>query len=123
MADLILVLHLAWILWMLYGLARTVHALILPNPYLDRWLFRLLHLLGILGVAAFPLMGELCPLTNWEADLRGGASGQGFVARLIQPLIYFEVPLWAFSVTYITLALFTLAAFILKPPAKFRRKP
>jgi hypothetical protein len=122
MADLILILHSAWVLWMLWGLALTLHGLFRPGRFMDRWLARSLHLAGLLLVAGFPLLGRLCPLTVWEQQWRGGGGEEGFLQRFFQAFLYWELPLWVFGAAYGLAALFTLAVFILRPPARFGKR-
>ena len=122
LADIILVIHLAWILFMLYGCALTVRAFWRP-AFWDRWLFRTIHLGGILFVATLELLGKYCPLTIWEYSLRRGDDEPGyFILDWIERLIYPDVhPLVYLLPTY-AIALFTLVIFVVKLPAKFRRR-
>jgi hypothetical protein len=69
-----------------------------------RW-FRLGHLalMGFVAVQAW--LGQTCPLTIWEHELRvaGGGSGYGdqtFLAYWSQKLMYFEAPAWVFVAAY-----------------------
>ena len=122
LADIILIVHLAWIIFMLYGFALTVRAFWRP-VFWDRWLFRSIHLAGILFVAGLELLGKYCPLTIWEYGLRRGTDEPGyFILDWIERLIYPDVnPLVYLLPTY-GVALFTLIMFVLRPPLKFRRR-
>jgi len=119
LADIILIVHLGWILFMLYGFALTVRAFWRP-VFWDRWLFRTIHLGGILFVACLELLGKYCPLTIWEYGLRGTSEPGYFILDWIERLIYPDVnPLVYLLPTY-GIALFTLVMFVVKLPAKFR---
>jgi len=103
MADIFMVIHFAWILFMLLGLALTVRAFFRPG-FFDRWLFRTIHLAGIMFVATLEALKAYCPLTLWENAMR-----------------YPNVSPAVVMVPTVLIALFILAVFIVKPPARFRR--
>jgi len=81
-ADLLLVLHLAFILFVLCGGLLAVW----------RRRFAFLHLPAVLWAVLLELNGWLCPLTPWEQQLRlaAGAAGYtgGFISHYLLPLIY-----------------------------------
>jgi hypothetical protein len=123
-ADLLVISHLAWILFMLWGFTLTVRALWRP-AFFERWLFRTIHLIGIGYVAALGLLGEYCPLTVWEYELRvrgGMAAGEpgSFIARAVEALVYWDVPSWLITIPTVAIAAFTLIMFVVRPPRKFR---
>lgn len=118
MATLVLLVHVLWVLWMLAGLGLTVVGLFRRNRFMDSLGARGLHLAGLLLVAAFPLFGELCPLTVWEDALRGGEPGTGFLRRFFRAVLYWDLPLEFFGAAYGLAALFTALAFALRPPRR-----
>jgi len=126
LADVLMVAHAGWILFILAGFVLTIHGFWNPK-FFERWLFRTIHLLGILFVAALELLNKYCPLTIWENALRrhydpGTDYPGSFVIGHLEELVYPEVsPLVVFVPTML-IAVFTLTVFILKPPSKFRRK-
>jgi hypothetical protein len=129
LANTILIIHFGWILFMLYGFALTVRALWRPVSWAfwDRWLFRSIHLGGILFVASLELLGKYCPLTIWEYGLRRGADPSAaapdwFVIGWIERLIYPDVSPLVYLIPTYAIALFTLVMFVWKPPSKFRRR-
>ncbi len=128
LADILLVVHLAWIAFMLWGFVLTVRAFWKP-AFFDRWLFRSLHLAGILFVGIWELIGRYCPLTVWEYDLRRLHDPStdypgSFIIGWIERLVYPNVDPLVVTVPTIGIALFTLVMFVVKPPSKlvFRRK-
>ena len=82
LADLLLVLHLLFIFFVLFG-----------GLLLWRWPYLLfVHMPALFWGVWVELHGGICPLTPWEQQLRltAGQSGYtgGFVEHYIQPLIY-----------------------------------
>lgn len=117
-----MVLHLAWIIFMLWGFVLTIRGFFHPK-FFDRWLFRTVHLLGILFVVALEILGKYCPLTLWENALRGHYNPEtdypgSFIIKHIEQMIYPDVSPLVVIIPTILLATFTLVAFVLKPPAK-----
>jgi hypothetical protein len=124
LAEILLVIHLIWIAFMLYGFVLTVRAFWRP-AFWDRWIFRTTHLAGILFVAAMPLLGLLCPLTEWEYQLRShfqAGSGQSgsFIIDWLEKLVYPDVPLAVVLVPTFVIAMFTLTMYVVRPPHKVR---
>ena len=122
LADLIMVIHLAWILFMLWGFVLTIRGFFYPK-FFDRWIFRTVHLLGILFVVTLEILGKYCPLTLWENALRSHYNPEtdypgSFIVKQIEQMIYPDVPPLVVIIPAILIAAFTLAAYILKPPAK-----
>lgn len=111
---------------MLLGFVLTIRAFWRPK-FFERWLFRTIHLLGILFVAALELLNKYCPLTIWENALRRGDDPNtdypgSFIIGHLEELIYPDVSPLVFVIPTIFIAVFTLTVFILRPPSKFRRK-
>lgn len=110
---------------MLLGFALTIRAFFRP-AFFDRWLFRSLHLGGILFVAALEVLGKYCPLTLWENALRKHFDPTtdypgAFIIDHIERFTYYDVEPWIIAVPTVAIAVFTLVVFIIRPPAKFRR--
>lgn len=82
LADGVMLLHLAFILWVVAG-----GVLVLRRPRLA-WL----HLPAVIWGAAVEFFGLICPLTPLEDHLRreAGAAGLqgGFIEHYLLPLIY-----------------------------------
>lgn len=123
-ADGLMVLHFAWILFMLYGFWFTFRAFFKPELF-ERWLFRSLHLLGIAFVAFLVAIGKPCPSTIWENDLRrlhdpSSTYPGSFIVAWIERLVYPDVPLLVITIPTFLLALFTLVVYIWRPPSRVR---
>ena len=103
-ADLILVLHAAIVAFVL-----IVQILILIGGLRDwKWVrhlwLRVLHLGTIGFVTLQAWLGQLCPLTVWEHELRRAAGQEvtetGFVEYWVGQVIYFDLPPWIFVTAY-----------------------
>ena len=110
---------------MLWGFALTVSGFWRPE-FFERWLFRTIHLAGILFVAAFELLGKYCPLTVWENILRRHYNPDtdypgSFIIGHIENLIYPDVSSMVVIIPTLFIALFTLILFMIRPPSKFER--
>jgi len=124
-AEGITVLHFLFIIFMLFGFMLTAYALFFRQKFFDWWLFRSLHLLGILYVASLSLLGKYCPLTILENHFRSryGASSAysgSFIIHYLEKLIYPEVNPLVIQIPTLFIAIFTIVVFIVKPPKKKR---
>ena len=117
-ADAVLAVHFALVLFIVGGLPLTW----IGAPLGWRWIrnpwFRYLHLAAIGLVAAEALVGTACPLTVWEDVLRGGARPESFIARWTHRLLFYRAPEWVFTAAYLGWALATLATLRLVPPRR-----
>jgi Protein of Unknown function (DUF2784) len=118
MADLLLVVHFAVVLFIVGGLILVWTGAALGWRWVRNPWFRYLHLAAIAYVAAEALLGVACPLTVWEDLLRGGARPDSFVGRWVRRLLYYEAPEWVFATAYVAWTLATLATLRLVPPRR-----
>lgn len=128
LANLVLVLHLAVVLFVVGGL------LLVLAGNLRRWRwhwvnarwFRLAHLAAIGFVVVQAWLGQICPLTTLEMWLReqGGVAGYGggFIEHWLQRVLYYEAPWWVFAVGYSLFGLLVVAAWVRFPPERRRGK-
>src|SRR5579871_6766974 len=94
LADLILVVHFAFVLFVVLGLV------VIWVGYFSNWSFvrniwfRLAHLTAMGYVVAESIDGVDCPLTVWENQLRvqaGGGVYQGsFMEHWVHAIMYYE---------------------------------
>jgi hypothetical protein len=122
-ADLIVAFHLLYV-----GFAIGGELAILVGfkwEWVRNLAFRIIHLIAVVIVAVESLVGAVCPLTDWEYQLRQLA-GQSvdreisFVGRLLRRIIFYDLPPWLFTVIYIAFALLVVASFFLVPPRRRR---
>lgn len=136
LADIVVVMHLAWISFMLLGFILTLCGFFSTyvlrtsadrwKGFFDRWLFRTFHLLGIAAVSFLAIMGKYCPLTIWENSLRAKYDPTltypgSCIVHYIEKLIYLEVNISILMKFTIFIALFTVFVFMIKPPTKIKR--
>jgi len=116
LADLILFVHFAFVLFVVGGLALVWLGAALGWRWVrNRW-FRLAHLAAIGYVALEASIGMMCPLTVWEDALRGVHEERGFIARWLHALLFYDFPESVFTVAYVAFALVVLATYWLVPP-------
>lgn len=119
-ADLVLVLHAAYVLFVVLGLVLILVGIWRKWEWIRNFWFRVVHL-GMIGVVvAESWIGMVCPLTTLENWLRreGGEQGyQGdFIANWVHDLLFFELPAWVFAVGYTLFGAAVLATFFSAPP-------
>ena len=118
LADLILIVHFAFVLFVVGGLVTIwIGAALGWRAVRNRW-FRWSHLAAILFVTAEAIFGIVCPLTVWEDTLRGTQSETSFIARWVHRVLFYDFPEWVFTVAYVAFALVVAATFWLVPVAK-----
>ncbi len=111
LADLILLIHLAVVLFNVGGLIAIGLGGQLGWRWVRNRVFRLVHLLSLGVVSAEVLLGITCPLTNLEDWLRGEMQPQGFVQRWLHNLLYWDLPVWVFAVAYISVFLLAVVGW------------
>ena len=125
LADLIVVIHFSWVLFMLAGFILTLCGFFWRG-FFDWWLFRTIHMGGIVFVSSLAMLGRYCPLTVWENALRARYDPSlvyagSCIIHYVQKLLYPDInPLVIRAVTTF-IAVFTIVVFIIKPPAKIKR--
>lgn len=124
LADTVLVVHFAIVLFIAAGL---------PLIYVGgacgwRWVrdrrWRIVHAGAIVFVASEALVGVACPLTVWEDALRGRESGPGFIERWVHAVMFYDVPPWVFTVGYVGFAVLVgLTWFVVRPRRSGKGRP
>lgn len=125
LADLVLALHLAVVVFVIAGLALVVAGNLRGWRWVNNLWFRLAHLLAIATVVAQAWLGLVCPLTTLEMWLRAeageaGYSG-GFIAHWMQRLLYYQAPEWVFVLVYSLFGLAVAASWWFFPVVSRRR--
>jgi hypothetical protein len=125
LADAVLVLHFAVVVFVVGGLVIVVAGNGLGWRWVNAWWFRLAHLGAIAFVAVQAWLGEWCPLTTLESWLRVQASGAGytksFIEHWLQRVIFYEAPFWVFTLAYTGFGLLVLAAWWRFPPKRKKK--
>lgn len=104
LADFILAVHFAFVLFVTGGLALIWIGAWAGWSWVRNFRFRIAHLVAIVFVAAESVSGIWCPLTVWEDALRGTRSDMGFIARWIHRVLFYDFPAWVFTASYIVFA-------------------
>jgi hypothetical protein len=121
LADLILILHFAFVAFVVAGLFVVWVGWLCRWRFVQNFWFRLAHLLAVGVVVAESLAGFVCPLTIWENNLRllagGGERYQGsFVQHWLHRLMFFEASESTFTILYVLFfAAVALSLWVVKP--------
>ncbi|MDQ3027858.1 MAG: DUF2784 domain-containing protein [Pseudomonadota bacterium] len=118
LADAILVVHAAFVLFVVGGLAATWIGLARGMAFArNRW-FRGLHLAAIAYVVLEAILGIVCPLTAWEDALRGESSESGFIQRWVHAWLFWNWPPWVFTILYVAFGALVAATWWRFPPRR-----
>jgi len=120
LADFVLIVHFSFVMFVVGGLALIWIGAAAGWRWVRNLWFRVAHLAAIVFVAAEALLGIWCPLTLWEAQLRGGDAEKSFVAQWVHRLLYYDLPEWVFAVAYVLFALAVAATWWRIRPSRMR---
>lgn len=119
-ADVVLVGHAAFVVFVVLGLVLVVAGGIRRWPWVRNPWFRWLHMIAIAVVVVQSWVGLVCPLTAVENWLRERASGPvysgGFIEHWLQSLLYYTAPSWVFTLAYTVFGMLVVAAWWFFPP-------
>jgi hypothetical protein len=118
LADAVLLVHFAFVVFIVAGFALIIAGGALDWHWVRSRAFRVCHLGAMVFVALEAVAGIACPLTVLEDALRGGASHEGFIARWVSRLLYYDFPAWVFTVAYVTFATLVALAWRWVPPRR-----
>lgn len=86
--------------------------------------FRYAHLGAITFVVVQQWLGQMCPLTMWENELRHQAGEQGlgpsFIEHWLDALLYYSAPTWVFTAVYTAFGALVAASFYFHRPISRR---
>jgi len=120
LADLVLVVHFAVVVFVVAGLPVVVAGNVLHWHWVNALPFRVAHLAAIGIVVVQAWLGQYCALTELESWLRAQAGQlpyeQSFVGHWLQRLLYYRAPMWVFTLAYTAFALLVLWAWWRFPP-------
>jgi hypothetical protein len=122
LADLVLTLHVAVVLFVVGGLWLIVVGNWRGWPWVNGWGFRLAHLTTIGVVVAEAWWGIVCPLTRLEMWLRAQGRDNiysgSFIEHWLQALLFWQAPPWVFTMAYTLFAVAVAAAWWRFPPRR-----
>ena len=122
LADAVLLLHFAVVVFVIGGLAAVLVGNAAGWRWVNGWWFRVAHLLAIGVVVVQSWLGQHCPLTILESWLRVQAGAQAyqqsFIEHWVQRIIYYDIPLWVFTLLYTAFAALVVLAWWRYPPRR-----
>jgi len=130
LADAVLLLHFAVVVFVVGGLLATVvvnlHGGAWVRSGVGSWVnrpgFRWAHLAAIGVVVLQSWLGATCPLTTLENALRRRAGHAvyeaSFIEHWVSRLLFYEAPAWLFVGVYTLFGLAVLAAWWRWPPGR-----
>jgi Protein of Unknown function (DUF2784) len=120
LADLILLFHFSYVLFVVLGLGVIWIGFFLGWAFVRNFWFRLAHLLAIGYVVAESFGGVICPLTLWENELRvkagGGVYLGTFMEHWVHQIMYYDASPETFTAIYfIFFGAVLLSLWVVKP--------
>jgi len=127
LSSVVLIMHIAIVIFNVGGLAYIVIGNVRAWSLARSLWFRLVHLASVAIVVAQAWLGATCPLTTIEMWLRAKAGkttySGGFIEHWLRYLLYYDAPLWVFTLVYSLFGLVVLATWWYFPPrSKSRNK-
>jgi Protein of Unknown function (DUF2784) len=124
LADLVLVTHVAFVAFVVFGLILILCGGVRGWGWVRNPWFRAAHLAAI-GLVVFQAwFGIVCPLTILERFLREAAGevtyDETFIAHWLHRVLFFQAPMWAFTVCYTLFGLAVVVSWIWFRPRGFR---
>ena len=121
LAELVLILHTAFIAFVLFGLIAVLIGMAARWEWTRNFWFRAAHLAAIGYVVVQALYGMVCPLTTLENYLRSRAGQDpygeaGFIQYWLHKLIFFDAEPWVFTVCYTAFGVLVAATWWFAPP-------
>ena len=122
MADAVAAVHFAFVGFVVFGMLLILLGIARGWQWVRNFWFRAIHFLMIGVVVAESLGGVVCPLTDWEYQLRvmGGQQGRpgSFIGYWVHRLMFFDAPQWAFTTCYCLFGLAVFLTLVLAPPRR-----
>jgi energy-converting hydrogenase Eha subunit A len=121
LADTVLAIHFGVVVFVVAGLVVIPVGNALRWQWVNSWSFRLSHAAAIVVITVQAWLGQHCPLTVLEAWLRAQAGEAShyevsFVQFWLERLMYFQAPLWVFTVLYTVFGCVVALAWWRYPP-------
>ena len=118
LGQVVLALHIVVIAFNVAGLVAIPLGARLQWRFVRlRWL-RLAHLGSLAIVAIQAVAGRACFLTDWQAALTGGGAHDPLIMRWVNDVIYWPLPMWAFTAMYVAVFAYVVALWWWVPPER-----
>ena len=118
LGQLILSVHLAVIAFNIAGLVVIPLGAALGWRWVRIFWWRLAHLLSLAVVAGQAALGRACFLTDWQDGLTGGGAHDPLIMRWVNSVIYWPLPMWAFTAGYPAVFGYVIALWVFVPPRR-----
>jgi len=127
LADAILLAHALIVAFNVFSLPLIWLGGLLRWRFVRNFYFRAIHVLMIAYIAVQAVLGEICPLTNWENSLRVRAGtdphyATSFIGHWLQRLVFYEADERVFTIVYVVFFLLVLLTLFLVKPNLPRRR-
>lgn len=127
LADIILIVHLLYVIFAVGGEIAVLLGGFFKWKFIRKLSFRVIHLVSVIIVAIEASIGVICPLTEWEYQLRVLAgqyieADMTFIGRIIRKVMFYNFPAWVFTLSYILFAILVVITLITLPPEKKNRR-
>lgn len=123
LAQAVLAAHVVVIAFNLFGLVAVPLGAWRGWDFVRARGWRLMHLASMAAVAVQAAAGRACVLTDWQDALSGGGRADPLIMRVVNGLIYWPLPLWAFTTAYLAAFAYVLALWRWVPPRGRRAAP
>jgi hypothetical protein len=104
LADSILIIHFSFVIFVVLGFLLILLGLLAKWSWVHNRKFRITHLAAIGVVVLQAWLGQLCPLTLWENELRRMSGQPGydetFVEHWLHEILFYEAEPWIFTTIY-----------------------
>lgn len=118
LGQLILAIHLLVIAFNIAGLVVIPLGAALGWRWVRILWWRLLHLGSLAVVAGQAALGRACFLTDWQDGLTGGGGHDPLIMRWVNSVIYWPLPMWAFTAGYLAVFGYVIALWVFVPPRR-----
>ncbi len=120
-ADLILLIHFLFVAFVVFGFIFIWIGYFTKQKFARNAKFRICHILAMGIVLCESLVGMICPLTEWENNLRviGGQDQvyeTSFMKEWIHKIMFFDFSELTFVIVYALFFAFILLTFRVIPP-------
>ena len=117
LADTILVVHFAFVVFVVLGFLLILIGLLARWSWIHNRYFRITHLAAIGFVVLQAWFGQYCPLTIWENELRrrAGQSGytESFIEHWLHKVLFYQAEPWVFTTIYTCFGALVLLVWLL----------
>lgn len=122
LADSILILHAAIVAFVVVGQLAIVAGWMRRWSWVRWYWLRLLHLCTIAFVVVQTWLGQSCPLTIWEQQLRSAAGESAhdisFIEFWLSRVLFYDLPWWVFVTAYTLFGALVLVTWWRLPPIR-----